>query len=133
MLCKHTRWFGLFLEEGLDFGTSLSLPCWKNLIPKLISNEKEINDFCQCLSRVSISLLAAGLAAEETELEICSLNHQGSVGDCSALQHSLSSLGLDFSLHNSDTLRKKLNVAKQTWIWSIPVAGVCSSVPPSST
>lgn len=80
----------------------------ENLIPKLISNEKEINDFCQCLSRVSISLLAAGLAAEETELEICSLNHQGSVGDCSALQHSLSSLGLDFSLHNSDTLKKKV-------------------------
>lgn len=85
------------------------------------------------LSWVPISLLAAGLAAEKTELEICSLNHQDSVGDCWACQHSLSSPGLDFSLHNSDILGKKLSVAKQTWIWSIPVAGLCSSVSPSST
>lgn len=121
MLCKHTKWFGLFLEE-VFWNISFFL---ENLFHKLSLNEKEICDFCQCLSRVPISLLAAGLAAEKIKLEICSLNHQDSVRDCWTRQHSLSSPVLDFSLHNSDTLGKTLSMAKQTWIWWLVCVPLC--------
>lgn len=117
----------------MGFGTSLSLSFWKIYFTDLLQMKKK-SDFCQWLSLGCLfPYLQFPLAAEETKPEICYLNHQGSVGDCCALQHSLSSWGLDFSLHNSDPLGKKINTDKQTWIWSIPVAGVYSSVSPSST